>query len=242
MIRYMILTGLTLFVVWGVIQLCQEKGRHSDKIWLHRCNSMEKLREKQAEYPNVEIDVIFRKDGRLDVTHDQEVSFNQDLEEYFAYMQGKEGKMWLDVKNLTLKNATALLARLNELILQYQIDKDRLIIESPCWAALSQFTQEDYYTSLYVAYDKPARMTDSEIATCIQQLKAIVDKKVVEALSFPYWWYTTIKKNLNDSIDLLTWKHRSTELQLLFSPMGWTMLNDPQLKVILVKDKGNYHR
>lgn len=30
----------------------REVGRHKDKIWLHRCNSMEKLCEKEHMYPN----------------------------------------------------------------------------------------------------------------------------------------------------------------------------------------------
>ena len=41
---------------------------------------------------------------------------------------------------------------------------------------------------------------------------------------------------------LLTWKHRTPQWQLLLTPKGHKMLDDPELKVILVKDKGQYHR
>ena len=75
-----------------------------------------------------------------------------------------------------------------------------------------------------------------------KHLQEIADKKVVSALSFPGCWYTEIKESLNRSIDLLTWEHRSSQLQLLLSSVGREMLFDPQLKVILVKDKGKYHR
>ena len=33
------------------------------KIWLHRCNSIEKLQEKEARYPNVEVDICLRPGG-----------------------------------------------------------------------------------------------------------------------------------------------------------------------------------
>ena len=77
---------------------------------------------------------------------------------------------------------------------------------------------------------------------CLSRGLGDVYKRQVHALSFPGWWYSTIKENLNRSIDLLTWKHRTTQWQLLLTPKGHKMLDDPELKVILVKDKGQYHR
>ena len=72
--------------------------------------------------------------------------------------------------------------------------------------------------------------------------KHIVDSSSVRAISFPYWWYPSIKKKLGRSIDLLTWKHRTTQFIFLLSHEGKKMLDDKQLKVILVKDKGKHHR
>ena len=61
-------------------------------------------------------------------------------------------------------------------------------------------------------------------------------------MSFPGPWYSTLKEELDRPIDLLTWRHRTTQLEFFLLPMGRKMVNDPQLKVILVKDKGKYHR
>lgn len=36
---------------------------YPEKIWLHRCNSIEKLYEQGDEYPNVEVDVVFPKNS-----------------------------------------------------------------------------------------------------------------------------------------------------------------------------------
>ena len=73
-------------------------------------------------------------------------------------------------------------------------------------------------------------------------LTEVADSHATRALSFPGWWYSTIRKHLNRPIDLLTWKHRTTQFELFLTPSGQRMVNDPQLKVILIKDKGKFHR
>ncbi|RHE94687.1 hypothetical protein DW712_04425 [Bacteroides intestinalis] len=220
----------------------REIGRYPDKIWLHRCNSMEKLYEKHMIYPNIEVDLVFRESRKFDVTHDADTTFYLGLASYFSYMRKKEGKMWLDIKNLTPENRIMALSSLDRLVESFQIEKDRLIIEGQSWKALEVFTQSGYYTSFYVPYDDPDDLSKKELKCFIKGLQEIADKKVVSALSFPGCWYTEIKESLNRSIDLLTWEHRSSQLQLLLSSVGREMLFDPQLKVILVKDKGKYHR
>lgn len=69
------------------------------------------------------------------------------------------------------------------------------------------------------------------------------DIKEAFALSFPGWWYDDIKEAFaQQPIALLTWEHRKTQLELFLTPRGRRMINDPQLKVVLVKDKGHFHR
>ena len=107
-----------------------EVGKHKDKLWLHRCNSIEKLNEKYGDYTNVELDVCFR-DSVFDVTHDIDSSFGLNVEKYFAFFALHEGKMWLDLKNLTLENSDAVHAALTDLTKRYGVDRSRLIVESP---------------------------------------------------------------------------------------------------------------
>ena len=73
-------------------------------------------------------------------------------------------------------------------------------------------------------------------------LRAVADSGDVRAISFPGWWYSTISERLDRDIDLLTWEHRKTQLEFFLIPGTDAMLNDNRLKVILIKDKGNYHR
>lgn len=237
-----LITGLASVFLCLLFMGLWDIGRYPEKIWLHRCNSLEKLYEKQSRYPNVEVDLVFRKDRVFDVTHDVDTSFNLSLGSYFSYMKDHEGKMWLDIKNLTAGNKHVALERMNEMTEYFQIAKDRLIIEGKDWKALEAFTQDGYYTSYYVTYDEPDDLSEEEVDDCIEELQEIADKEVVSALSFPGYWYTEIKEGLNRSIDLLTWKHRSSQLQFLLSSVGREMLADPQLKVVLVKEKGRFHR
>lgn len=232
-----------ILLIYNVIYVIHKYGEHQDKLWLHRCNSIEKLYEKHDEYPNVEVDIVFRRNNTFDVTHDRDTTFNLKLKTYLAYMQKEEGKLWLDIKNLTMTNRSAMLSKLDTLMERYNnIDKDRLIIESSCWQALKLFRKNGYYTSFYLTYDKPYQLEEEEINMYMKDLQYIINSKSVNAISFPYWWYSEIKKHINHSIDLLTWEHRKTQSELLFTYKGKEMLEDPQLKVILVKDKGKYHR
>lgn len=216
-------------------------GRYPQKVWLHRCNSIEKLHQMGDLYPNVEVDVVFRGNV-FDVTHDIDVSFGLDLEEYFAHFSRNEGKMWLDVKNLAPENRDTMLAVLNSLVQRYGVARERLVVESPQWKLLDDFTKEGFYTSMYVAYDKPENLSGRELQGCIEDLRRVVDSGCVRAISFPYWWYSAIKGSLERSVDMLTWKHRSGHFLFMLSGEGKRMLEDTQLKVVLVKDKGDFHR
>ena len=64
----------------------------------------------------------------------------------------------MDIKNLDLQNVSAMLTHLADLTSRYDIDKERLIIESRNWQALQRFTEEGYYTSLYIGWENPSRL------------------------------------------------------------------------------------
>lgn len=213
------------------------------KLWLHRCNSLEKLQEQANRYKNVEVDVIIRPDGRLDVTHDADTTFHLTIEPYFAHIARRHSHLWLDIKNVDTQNVQFLAMKLDTLCRRYEVEKQQLIVESRDEVALSQLTKLGYYTSYYVEFDKPSRLSQAEKAACMARLRSVARSGQVRALSFPGWWYDEIHRELQvPSIDLLTWMHRSTEAEVRLWPMNLSPLSDSQLKVILVKSKGKYHR
>lgn len=234
-----ILAALAIYVAIVYFSL----GSTPERIWLHRCNSLEKLEEKQAAYPNFEVDLVFREPGIFDVTHDLDKSYGLTIEPFFEHIGETRGRMWLDIKNLSLANAALMLQAINELCETYGVEKEQLIVESPNEEALLLFRENDFYTSYYVKFPKASRLSSSEVDSCIVLLRGVADRGNVNAISFHYSWYKPISEKLNrPSIDLLTWKNHSSEFELRFLPRNWALLGDEQIKVILVKSKGRHHR
>lgn len=214
---------------------------HKEKLWLHRTNSLEKLHEKEADFTNFEVDLVFR-DSVFDVTHDADTTFHLSLESYMPHIRRYHCRVWLDIKNLNSQNADCALFCLDSLVAKYHVDKSQFIVETRNISALSRFTDDGFYTSYYVNFPKPSALDEAAVDTCIAHLRRVADSGKVCALSFPGWWYKPIRSKLHRHIDLLTWKHRTSRFGIYATLEGRAMLFDPQLKVILVKSKGKYHR
>lgn len=214
----------------------------NEKIWLHRCNSIEKYHEKNKQFSNVEVDIIYRGNGIFDVTHDADTSFYLKIDPYLKEIGDNDNKIWLDIKNVSDSNCVEMCASLERLCRKYGVDKEQLIIEGGNWKALRIFTENDFYTSYYVLFPAPQKLEEEEIEQYVDSLEYIAATHSVDALSFPGWWYRDIKDNLNSSIDLLTWMHRNTKWQFYMRPIHFRMMDDPQLKVVLIKSKGDFHR
>ena len=235
---------IVLFVAAALpcIHAWQQTGKYPDRLWLHRANSLEKWEEFSALYPNAEIDITVREGAVLDVTHDEPVSFGLCADRYIQALAHNDRRLWLDIKNLP-PNATHVIERLDSMLALAQVDRTRLIIESDNAEALGLFKQRGYYTSYYVRYDNPSQLTPAELATALNQLRKVVDSGQVSALSFPIHWYATLHEQLHrPEIDLLTWDHHTRQWTFLLLPWKRALLNDPQLKVILLKKKGAHHR
>lgn len=193
--EHILFAALGLALAAGACALvpARHTDRHTDKLWLHRCNSVEKYAEMHPRYPNVEVDVVYHPGGYFDVTHDTTTTFGLPLDSLLAQNLMGGGKFWLDIKNLTPQNQAAILSEVDSLCDDYHLPPDRLILESPEWQLLAPFTRQGYYTSCYVPYDKPSRLSRSEIRAGIDSLRRVADSGTVRALSFPGWWYATIQ-------------------------------------------------
>ena len=133
--------------------------------------------------------------------------------------------------------------RLYSMLAVAHVERTRLIIESDNAEALAPFKQRGYYTSYYVRYDNPAQLTPDELTAALRHLRKVADSGQVSALSFPIHWYSTLHHHLQrPNIDLLTWDHYTRQWTFLLLPWKRALLNDPQVKVILLKKKGSHHR
>ncbi|MEG1585289.1 MAG: hypothetical protein RR346_00280 [Bacteroidales bacterium] len=214
---------------------------YKKRIWLHRANTPEKLREFAGEYDGYECDVILR-DSVFDVTHDMPVSHGIGLNPYFSFLQNTNRQLWLDIKNLTFENKSTALNIIKTLCRDHLVNKDQLIIESNNWEALSDFKRAGFYTSYYIPIEEINRMGLAEKEDALRLLNRIAQDKAVDAFSFYGRYYYIIKKEIYAPIDLLTWEHHHSKEVLSLLPRGRKLLQDSLVKIILVKDKGHYHK
>lgn len=66
---YIVLFFISLLSLWA-LWTWNEVGNYPDKLWLHRCNSILKYEEQKSLYPHVELDLIVRENGVMDITHE----------------------------------------------------------------------------------------------------------------------------------------------------------------------------
>lgn len=242
-LKYLSVILLFLLVAYSLISWFQV-GSRPDKIGLHRCNSAEKLQEKGLNYALVEVDVCLRPDNTVDVTHDENASYGLDLLPYFAYLQAQpDRRLWIDVKNLNDSTQMPLLITLDSLCHTYDVRHNRIIVESRRWDLLRPFTLNDFHTSYYVDAPRPSALTRHQTDSVLTRMDRVVDSGCVLSLSFPGWWYNTLRNQFKQKeITFLVWRHRTTEWELFLDPAGRLMLADERVKTILIKDKGHYHR
>lgn len=175
---------LASLTIWISLVCCQ-LGEYQDKLWLHRTNSLEKMEEKEARFPNYEIDLVYReKTGTFDVTHDADTTFHLSLDAYLHSIKTDSDSVWLDIKNLNEHNMKAARNRLEQLCQKYAIPRRHFIVETRNLNALAHFTQAGFYTSYYVDFPKPSKLDDEAIDTCIAHLQRVADSHKVCALSF----------------------------------------------------------
>jgi hypothetical protein len=111
------------------------------KIWLHRVNSVQRVKIIQEKYKGIEIDVLFDPVKKcFDVHHSSAASIGLCLEELLQNIKDpSEHYFWLDVKNLDSTNQKSILNYLQDLTDRYKIRKN-IIIESTNPYLLSAFT------------------------------------------------------------------------------------------------------
>ncbi|WP_295701785.1 phosphoethanolamine transferase [uncultured Helicobacter sp.] len=229
------------------------------KLWLHRVDETQKLIDFKDKYKGFEIDVHFllAPVPHFDVGHDGlESSIGLKLEDMLKLMQDSiksngwvEGisdfpyRIWLDFKNLQSTNAASALKVLESLCKTYAIPHSTFIVESGNYEDLGIFKKAGFFTSYYVPYYKQEELKTQK-EEVIEHLKAIIKSGNVYALSFPYYLYHFIKDahlGYFDGIEwidmpLLTWNEGQSPQQNMQTEAYF----DPQIKVILVGEKGEY--
>lgn len=226
------------------------------RLWLHRVDEVEKFEDFKEKYSGFEIDVHFllNPSPHFDVGHDGvDSSIGLNLADMFSLVQkqnmehlmggGDIIKLWIDFKNLSEENKHLALTQMQHLCLTYGISPSNLIIESHNYKSLDVFKQQGFFTSYYVPYYEPKHLK-SQAQTIRDEINTIIQSGNVSALSFPFYLYDFIIDSHfkyyhdNEWIDvpLLTWNEGANWKE----NMQTKAFFNPQIKAILVGEKGSY--
>ena len=121
----------------------------AERIWVHRVNTIERLRIVQDKFQGMELDVVF-ENGKLDVRHPPAVSIGLSIDDYFSNVKniGKH-YFWIDLKEYTDGKEHELIQYLNKITNRFG-NKKNLIIESPDQKILNLFDKADFLTTRYL--------------------------------------------------------------------------------------------
>lgn len=212
-----------------------------EKFWAHRCNSVEKAKLMAENFAGIEIDANFHGNetaGRkFNIQHDDKKSDKVTLQDFMPQFAKNNAKIWFDYKNLNSQNAQASLEELEMLIQKYGVDKSRFIIENHNFKDLKIFHDAGFYTSFYVTVKK-----DLDEDAFRSEVKEAANCGWINAVSFPVVYYDLVKST-GVSADLLTWQTGEDRWWNFLAESNLRKtVDDPQVKVILVKMRTPFDR
>ena len=217
-----------------------------DKVWLHRCDSVEKFKELSSRYSGIEIDVVFhKKNQKFESSHDPVSLENFPLEKILsAYREaGLQQFIWLDFKNLSESNQVDSLKELDRLVTLYEIRPSKIWVESKHHEYLRPFKNSGFKTSYYFPYYDFSQMNAEQIDQVKVKTLNIAKSGNVDAISFFGNYFDFIKSiDLPQHIRLLMWFDGIDRKDFENSTLGENILADPSVEAVLVKEKGKYHR
>ena len=218
------------------------------KLWLHRVDSPEKLKELGDKYDGVEFDIVYHEDlDDFENSHDRsssiEFSLDNQLRTLVTLKNGMNKKIWFDFKNLSTKNKEFAKKRLIYLLKKYNIPIENCWVESRDYESLDIFKKNGFKTSYYFPYYEFDKMNSNEILYIRKVTENILNLGNVDAISFYHKYYNFIKQlNIKNNIYLLTWIDDVDRSVLEKDDNNLIIIKDPSVKVVLVRELGNYTR
>ena len=153
------------------------------KVWKHRVNSIEELKEAVENFDGIEVDIFYhpkRKDIYVGHSYADSVN-NLRFDDFLSSMNDSKKKdlcYWLDFKHLDEKNAEQAIPALDIIVEKHKI-KDKLFVESYSQKALKTAKGNGYFTMLWVtslSYKEYKTLNDTitvmdNIRNCINNVK-----------------------------------------------------------------------
>lgn len=243
-ISILILLAIVLLFVYNYATFKLDFMGYQDKIWAHRVNSIEKLEFTQNRYAGIELDLVFdEKTKTFDVNHPPTESIGLTLETYFShYDLGNHGGIWLDFKNLTATNAESSLERLIVLSEKFQLEKNKIIVESRQPEYLGGFKKAGFKTSYYLPTFMN-QLSEEKLQEKISEINLNLENYPTTAISTNIVDYEIIAAYFPNHTKYL-WSIDKTFTSRVFKNYfrNRKALKDPTVEVLLVRvnrQKGN---
>jgi hypothetical protein len=182
-----------------------------EKVWIHRVNSIEKLKEVAPNFKGVELDIVYLKDNNtFDVNHPPTKSINLSLDKYLSSIKiGPENTFWLDFKNLSNANIKESFVRLEAILLKLKLKRTQFIVESKRPDLLGLFSKKGYKTCYYF----PNNLNSSNhlsLKNQIKDLKQLIDKNKTDFISANFDHYKLLKEHFPNH-KILIWFYKYSE-------------------------------
>lgn len=233
----LIVLAIALLFVYNYATFKFDFMGYQDKIWAHRVNSIEKLEFIQNRYAGIELDLVFdEKTKTFDVNHPPAESIGLNLETYFShYDSGNNGGIWLDFKNLTAANAESSLDRLIVLTEKFQLDKNKIIVESQQPEYLGGFKKAGFKTSYYLP-PFMNQLSEEKLQEKISEINLNLENYPTTAISTNIVDYEIIAAYFPNHTKYL-WSIDKTFTSGMFKNffLNRKALNDPKVEVLLVR-------
>jgi hypothetical protein len=202
----------------------------SEKIWVHRVNSLLKQDEVINDYEGVELDIVWTGKG-FDVNHPPAKSIGLSLEEFLENTHGFKNKgVWLDYKNLDVTNYKVSAQYLDSLITSIGISRKQIYVESKSPEYLVPFIKYNFKTSYYLPSGLRILPQDS-IPSMVSSIKENVSYSSEIYLSAPFWDYQFMKEHFPERKKLLWYLGGLDNVKTKYA--FYKTLMDPQVKVVL---------
>ena len=163
---------LTFSLIFFTFFSCTKTDNHDgykypdSKVWKHRVNTKEELKDARKNFDGVEIDIFYVSEKNdIFVGHSYADTVNHLLFSDLLSSLRKAKKLcyWLDFKYLNVENAEQAISALNVIAERYKI-KERIFIESWSQKALSVAKSNGFHTMLWVtslSYKKYETLDDT---------------------------------------------------------------------------------
>lgn len=250
--KHIVVTLGVIVIVFAAIVNYQDRlfyYRYSEKIWIHKVNSLEKLHEVTNRFSGVELDVVFESStSTFDVNHPPDLTQGLTLHRYFSSMDSASDRKqyWLDFKNLSRENSEAALDRINEICNEFELEKNGILIESTNPRYLKPFSEVGFKTSYYLPPDL-VEMDEADYSKTIESIKQTIEANQTDYISTNRKDFDIIKNEFPDA-RILTWSFNYKNgielnpIELLRDAksmyMKYKILSDDKVNVVLFEYQG----